>query len=767
MLRRLRTLAAAAMLAAGCSRPPTGRGPDHSVILISMDTTRADALGCYGNSKIRTPNLDRLAARGTLFRHCESTAPITLVAHSSLLTGTDPYVHGARDNGRYRLAPENVTLAEILSQRGFATAAFVGGMVLDREYGLDQGFGVYDDVASSRRPSASAPPPLERRADEVADRAIAWLRAHVERPFFLFVHFYDPHDPYDPPARFRDAGGGDPYLGEIAFVDEQIGRLVDAVRECGAEERTLLAVTADHGESRGQHGEETHSYTVYDAVLRVPLVLEAPGALPAGRAVDATVRSIDVAPTVLDFLGLPPKPDAQGRSLVPLAMGEVSDLELAAYGETLSPFEEFRYAPVRCLTAGGWKYVHTPRPELYHVAEDPDETTDLAAREPDRVAAMRAALRARIESAPHAGETGRLGPMDEEHRKALAALGYAGDDPADAASRAPWEGELALFDSKTPLPNPIDHMATIQSLQRAMTAMARGQLAAAEAAFRRTLELEPDDAERFGLCHENLAFVLAAQGKTDEAIQHYRAALAANPRSPSAHVNFGTTLSKLGRTDEAIAQYEAALADSPANPTAHNDLARDLLQKGRVDEAIAHYREAIRLRPTYFEAYARLAEALRAAKKLDEAAQTWEAALRVDPEFQAARQELAMTLIDLRRHARAEQVLRETLARSPSDVGARLALARLLATAPRAEDRNGAEAVRLAEALVSTVGGRDPRCLDTLAAAYAEVGRFADAARVARQAADLLAAAGQSALAGEVSARVAIFESNRPYHETE
>ncbi len=765
MRRSIRGLAAAAVLAAGCSRP-TGRGPDHSVILISMDTTRADALGCYGNSKIQTPSIDRLASRGTLFRRCSSTAPITLVAHSSLLTATDPYVHGARENGRYRLAPENVTLAEILSQRGFATAAFVGGIVLDREYGLDQGFEVYDDVAASRRRSAGGPPPLERRADEVADRAIAWMRAHAEKPFFLFVHFYDPHDPYEPPARCREASGGDAYLGEIAFVDEQIGRLTAAVRECGVESRTLVALTADHGESRGQHGEETHSYTVYDAVMRVPLVLEAPGALPSGRSVDATVRSIDVVPTVLDFLGLPPKPDAQGTSLLPLVMGESSDLGLAAYGETMGPYEEFRYSPVYCLTAGGWKYVHAPKPELYHVADDPDETVDLAAREPERVSAMRRALRDRIASAPRAGE-GRLGPMTEERRKMLAALGYAGDAPADSASAAPAASEMDLFEPKAPLPDPKDHLPTIRSLQVAMTALARGQLGLAESAFRRTLELEPDDAARFATCHENLAFVLDAQGKTDEAIAHYREALAANPRSPSAHVNFGTTLSKLGRTDEAIAQYEAALADSPANPAAHNDLARDLLKKGRTDDAIAHYREAIRLRPTYFEAYGRLAATLRGAKRLDEVAQTWEAAIAVDPDFAEARQELAVTLVGLRRHARATQVLRDGLARSPNDVGGRLALARILATAPRSEDRNGAEAVRLAEPLASSPGGRDPRVLDTLAAAYAEAGRYADAVRVARQASDLLAAAGQSALADEVRARIAIFESGRPYHEAE
>ncbi|MBI3845483.1 MAG: sulfatase-like hydrolase/transferase [Planctomycetes bacterium] len=762
-------LAAALGLGAltGCSSKATGRGVGDNVIVVSMDTTRADALGCYGNATIRTPNIDRLARRGTLFRQCTSTAPITLTAHSSLLTGTDPYVHGARDNGRYRLSPENVTLAEILARDGWSTAAFVGGIVLDREYGLDQGFDLYDDVSSSRRRDASpsAPTPLERRADEVANRAITWLRSHATGKFFLFVHFYDPHDPYEPPQRFREATT-DPYLGEIAFVDEQIGRLLDAVREIGVESRTLVTLTADHGESRGQHGEETHSYTVYDCVLRVPLVVSAPGGIPAGREVDAQVRSIDVVPTILDFLALPPKPDAQGTSLLPLALGETPDLGLAAYGETLCPFEQFRYSPVRCLRVGGWKYVHAPRPELYHVSDDPDELRDLAAQFPDRVLAMQRELRARIAAAPHAGQSGRLaGPMDEEKRKALAALGYVGDDAGATNDVPATASEMDLFDPKCA--DPKDHMPEIKSLQLAMTALARGQLSVAEAAFRKTLELDPTEGSRYAMCHENLALVLASAGKTDEAIEHYRTSLAANPQSPTAHVNYGTTLSKLGRTDEAIEHFRAALVLNPAYATAHNDLARALLQAGHSDEAVLHYREALRLRPTYFEVYPRLATALRAKHQLDEVAGLWEAALRADPDFQQARQELAVALIDEHQHGRAEQVLRDGLARSPDDAGVKLALARLLATSPRAEDRNAAEAVRLAESLAGVAGDRDPRYLDTLAAAYAESGRFSDAARLARRAADLLAAQGQAPLANDIRARVALYEAGRPYHETD
>ncbi|MBI1851894.1 MAG: sulfatase-like hydrolase/transferase [Planctomycetes bacterium] len=736
-------LAAALGLGAltGCSSKATGRGVGDNVIVVSMDTTRADALGCYGNATIRTPNIDRLARRGTLFRQCTSTAPITLTAHSSLLTGTDPYVHGARDNGRYRLSPENVTLAEILARDGWSTAAFVGGIVLDREYGLDQGFDLYDDVSSSRRRDASpsAPTPL----DQVQSRLMSQL--FQRKPIAALVE-----DTQGDQSPRRSLGAGDLIM----------------VREIGVESRTLVTLTADHGESRGQHGEETHSYTVYDCVLRVPLVVSAPGGIPAGREVDAQVRSIDVVPTILDFLALPPKPDAQGTSLLPLALGETPDLGLAAYGETLCPFEQFRYSPVRCLRVGGWKYVHAPRPELYHVSDDPDELRDLAAQFPDRVLAMQRELRARIAAAPHAGQSGRLaGPMDEEKRKALAALGYVGDDAGATNDVPATASEMDLFDPKCA--DPKDHMPEIKSLQLAMTALARGQLSVAEAAFRKTLELDPTEGSRYAMCHENLALVLASAGKTDEAIEHYRTSLAANPQSPTAHVNYGTTLSKLGRTDEAIEHFRAALVLNPAYATAHNDLARALLQAGHSDEAVLHYREALRLRPTYFEVYPRLATALRAKHQLDEVAGLWEAALRADPDFQQARQELAVALIDEHQHGRAEQVLRDGLARSPDDAGVKLALARLLATSPRAEDRNAAEAVRLAESLAGVAGDRDPRYLDTLAAAYAESGRFSDAARLARRAADLLAAQGQAPLANDIRARVALYEAGRPYHETD
>ena len=319
--------AGAVLVSLGCEQRNAERGArparDLNVLLISIDTLRADHLGCYGHPVIRTPNIDRIAAEGTLFEQCTTPAPITLPAHTSLMTGTYPFTHGVRDNARFHVHEDNVTLAEVLRDAGYVTGAQIAAYVLNREFGLDQGFDTYEDVETARRTRLAATDPAasERKAEVVCDGACGWLREHVGDRFFLFVHFFDPHSAYDPPGRFA-AQYKNRYLGEIGYVDEQIGRLLGVLDELDLTRRTLLILTADHGEGLGEHGEDTHAHYVYDATLSVPLIFRCAGLVPAGRRVGAQVRLVDVAPTVPAMLGLPPLRDADGASLLPLLSGD-------------------------------------------------------------------------------------------------------------------------------------------------------------------------------------------------------------------------------------------------------------------------------------------------------------------------------------------------------------------------------------------------------------------------------------------------------------
>jgi arylsulfatase A-like enzyme len=334
-----RIWAALALVALACGRPP------ERVVLISIDTLRADHVGAYGASRAHTPTLDELAARGVRFEHAFSPAPITLPAHASLLTGLEPPQHGVRGNGAFRLPEEALTLAEALRAAGFATAAFVGAFVLDRQYGLAQGFDAYDDRMTSRR-AAGATGFAERRADAVVDAALAWLATAPER-FFLFVHLYDPHANYDPPPGFRAAFPRHPYAGEIAFADAQLARLLAGIRERWPDDRTLVVATSDHGESLGEHGEATHAYTLYDATQRVPLLLAGPG-LPRGAVASPVVRLVDVTPTILALAGLDAPPGSPGRDLRGALSGSEHEPR-AAYMETLATQLDFGWSPLRAV----------------------------------------------------------------------------------------------------------------------------------------------------------------------------------------------------------------------------------------------------------------------------------------------------------------------------------------------------------------------------------------------------------------------------------
>ena len=342
---------AAALISAGCA----GSRPER-VVLVTIDTLRADHLSCYGARAPQTPHLDALARSGVRFATAIAPTPLTLPSHASLLTGLDPHHHGVRNNGTFALESAIPTIATRMREQGFATAAFLGAVVLDRQYGLARGFDVYDDAMSVRRHLGDTGL-AERRADRVVDAVLDWLPLAPDR-FLLWVHLYDPHADYDPPLPFKKTWAAAPYAGEVAFADAQLGRLLDAVDARWPDGRTLVVVTSDHGESLGEHGEPSHAYTLYDATQRVPLLMRGPG-FPAGQVVETPVRLVDVAPTILARLSSAPFAEADGTDLSSL----VADRDRAgrvAYLETLAPQLDLSWSPMLALRTPDWKYSRRP-----------------------------------------------------------------------------------------------------------------------------------------------------------------------------------------------------------------------------------------------------------------------------------------------------------------------------------------------------------------------------------------------------------------------
>jgi arylsulfatase A-like enzyme len=439
---------AVALAALGCARAE--RGPA-SILLVTLDTTRADRIGAYGYAAAQTPTLDRLAREGVLFEAALAPAPITLPSHASILTGVTPPAHGVRDNGFFALGPRAELLPEALRQSGHRTGAFVGSFVLHPRYGLDQGFEVY----RAPEPGAGASPGFEpeRRADAVVDDALAWLAQLAPgEPFFVWLHLFDPHYPYAPPEPWRSRQTH-PYDGEIAFVDHELGRLLRALEQDGRARNLLVAVTADHGESAGEHGEGSHGVFLYQATLHVPLLLwGAPVAAAAGSRVAESVSLVELPATLLALAGLSPGllPHAAGPPL--LAAGGVArapDPERAHYVESLLPYFSFRWRGLRGLVQGGYKLVEGVEPELYALGEDPREQRDLAAALPERVERLRARLRAEAARSAALGWGGGR-TADAQERELLRSLGYlagsAGDDPFAAELPDPREriGDVEL-----------------------------------------------------------------------------------------------------------------------------------------------------------------------------------------------------------------------------------------------------------------------------------------------------------------------------------
>ncbi len=514
-----------------------------SALLITLDTTRADALGCYGGA---TPEvsveLDGLARRGVLFENAHTVAPLTLPAHASMLTGLYPPVHGIRNNGARALPCSARTLAEAAQEAGFQTAAFLAAVVLDRAFGLDQGFETY---------SAPVNPALQvryefacRPARAVIDEALAWLGARDRaRPFFLWIHLFDPHQPYDPPPEFLALSGGNDYLGEIAAMDREIGRLLDQLEAEGLLKSTALLVVADHGEALGEHGEPSHGLLCYEPTLRVPCLLVRPDGARAGERSRAPVSVADVAPTLAEAMGVTLS-GLDGRSL----WSGDPPAERGVYFESYMGYLELGTSPLAGWLDGQGKYLESSSPELYRLDSDPLEQRNEIASAP--VEPYRTALARTLARPPLAPETGEV---DESVLAGIRALGYAAG-AIDPALPSPLE--------RSARPSPQERTGALAELVVATGLFDRGQREEALAIARRVARESPDTTRALAL----EATCLIALRRSAEAIEPLQRYLQLCPGKAADHYNLGACLKDAGRTEEAVASFQRALELEPAKP---------------------------------------------------------------------------------------------------------------------------------------------------------------------------------------------------------
>ena len=429
---------AVAVLTPNTSAPALEPGPaalakrsgELNVLFVTIDTLRADRLGCYGYTRAHTPVIDSLAASGVRFENAYSHHPVTLPSHVTLFTGTHAAHHGVDDNGLFRLADEAVTVAETLKGAGFSTGAVISSFVLNSQYGLDQGFDMYDDSLSVGR-KQDLGGFEEMTATGVSDRALEWIEQHAQERWFLWLHYYDPHGDFEPPPAYMRAGTK-PYDGEIAYVDAELGRLMAELEKRGLTERTLTIITSDHGESLGEHEELAHGLFLYEATMRVPLIVSLPGAIPAGRVAKQTVSLVDVAPTLLSVLDLTTPERAQGRSLMPLLFSDPAEwTETPVIMETMTPWHQYGFSPTSAMVQGNFKFIESPRPELYDLTADPHELTNIIDQNRSRARSMakqRRELHALYSESSIEG--GSRVEMDDRARDRLKSLGYVFAGPS-------------------------------------------------------------------------------------------------------------------------------------------------------------------------------------------------------------------------------------------------------------------------------------------------------------------------------------------------
>jgi choline-sulfatase len=627
--------------------PPHPAGPN--VILITIDTVRADHLGCYGAAGIHTPTLDALARDGIVFDRAISQVPLTWPSHAAILTGTYPFQNGVQDFTGQPLDPRFRSVAEVFRQHGYATGAVVSAFVLDRSWGLARGFDFYDDAFSPEQFRQRDLGLVDRKANESVTHAISWLQKNRSRPFFFWLHLYDPHSPYDPPEPFRSQYREHPYDGEIAYADHELGRLIAWLKQNQLYSGTAIVMLSDHGESLGDHGEKEHGFFVYNSTVHIPLIVKPPaGSGFRPNRVPRPVETIAVAPTLLCLAGMKDNIQAQFRS--PDLLGTAAESEAIAYSESFYSFSSFGWSPLHALETNRYHYIEAPVPELYDVLVDPQEENNLAPQQKATVAVLQEKLQSLLRRDPFKPAENRSSGLSPDALEKLSALGYV-------AYRSPVSPEALAAG----LPDPKSKLWEFNSILEAEDALRAGDVAKGKSLLLQVREKNPqmyivpfvlgetalgqkqwdDAATELRKCLElnphfdqamlGLARALIFQGKTDEAKQWARSAIEYNPQNYRAWYQLGYIDAQ---TDPKAAadDYEKAVSIQGNFGPLRRDLGMLYYRQGNYPDAARHLAKAAELGVDNDALlYNALGISYSRTGKLQQAVKSYREALRVDP----------------------------------------------------------------------------------------------------------------------------------------
>lgn len=661
-----------------------GKLKDLNVIFITLDTLRADFVGVYKKGKAETPSMDAVANEGVVFENCISQSPLTLPSHTTMLTGTYPTYHQIRDNGGF-LVPDSLEfVSEVLKKNGFTTSAFIASYVLHSKWGINQGFDYYSDDFDLSRYEKISLGNVQKRAQEVLADAQKWLIANREKRFFSWIHLYDPHTPYDPPPPFAERFANRPYRGEVEYMDQQLGLFFEFLKNNGLYDRTLIIMAADHGESLGQHGEQSHGFFIYETTVHVPLIIRSPFHFPVSR-VSHLVELADIAPTILDVLGITIPATYQGQSLVNAMFGDSNNLKKTAYSETYYPRLHYGWSELKALYHdNSWKYIQAPREELYDLENDETEENNLSLKESGKVRRVRERLNRLIQKQSQgARKPGEALQMKKDDLQRLAALGYITTfiDTSGKTDLPDPKGKVMVFND---LDRAREHLHN-QKYQDAIDILLKiiadnpqivdgmlllgnvyaqnNQPELALETFYKILDQKPD-------YHAAMINILNALGRMEQFEKAKTEAIRFLKIFPGDHTlmnELGAVYYMIGDYQKARGQFDESIKLEPVNSHAfnyigaihfidgHYDKAREFLAKardinpslrrlnfhlaqveeaqGNHEKALAFYREELRLFPEAFKAAYNAAEILRKAGRNDEAAELYKQAITGNPGF--------------------------------------------------------------------------------------------------------------------------------------
>jgi choline-sulfatase len=591
-----------------------------NIILITLDTTRADRMGFLGSKRGLTPNLDSLAQQAAAFSRAYSQVPLTTPSHATILTGTYPQFNHVSDLGS-PLGKDLPYLPDILRQHGYRTAAFVGSEVLDPKSaaapGFDRGFETYDAPFHIRGQGEDRYHSVERRGMAVVDSASAWLEQHPQGPFFLWLHFYDPHDPYDPPPPFKAQYAASPYDGEIAYVDFAVGKLLTTLRSRGLYDQSLIVVVADHGEAFGEHGEWSHGLFLYDETIHVPLLIKLPSAGSGRRLIESRVGLVDITPTLLQEVGIAAPSAMQGQSLLELvkAKSNAAAQDRPEYAETDYPYRAFGWSSLRAWRAGKYLYIDAPQRELYDQPQDPEAAHNLANSAPSVTDTMTSQLDEFRHKTSRAGRAEvALTPRQAEQ---LQALGYVSSGSSKPESEEKQRGA-----------DPKDKVQIANSLHQGLLEADEGNYREAIPLFEQILKADP----KVALANLQLGRAWNGLGEYDKAMPWLQKAVELTPDSVEAHYELGAALGEMGDWVGSAKQLEAAVAQDPGSDEMHFYLGSAYEEIDRIGDAVKQYQAALDINPDNFRANLLLGRLLAVQDRPKEAEPLLQKAVKLDPQ---------------------------------------------------------------------------------------------------------------------------------------